>query len=193
MWLVLLSISTITGCSQQLQRQTCVALADDINYCLAPPVANHNVNDSISQMVTFSRNGISHQLITELQIDGNSMTLVGLAPLGQALFTIVYDGHALISQQSSLLGEQFKAEYLMAIMQLVYWPVDIVNNHLSAGSWQTQICGTKRCSQLINTHADNNQPLSIISVEYSQYNPWLANIAVEIKQADVNIMIQTLQ
>jgi hypothetical protein len=192
MWLVLLLLgsSMLVGCSQQLQRQTCVALADKINYCLAP-VANTMANTSISQQVTFSRNGVSHQLITELQIDDNSMTLVGLAPLGQALFSIVYDGQSLISQQSSLLGDQFKAEYLMAIMQLVYWPSETVNNQLSAGVWQTQTCGTKLCSQLIDT--DTSQPVTIISVEYSQHKPWLANIAIEIKQADVNIMIQTLQ
>jgi hypothetical protein len=175
------------GCSQQLQRQTCVTLSNNIDYCLAP--LNHQVKqDAHSQMVQFTHEGKSHQLITELQIDNQTMTLVGLAPLGQPLFTIVYDGHTLVSQQSSLLGQQFKAEYLMAILQLVYWPTETVNQHISAGTWGQKQCGSPLCRQLVQY---GNEP--VLTAEYSHTDPWQATIDIRIAQANVQIKIQALQ
>ena len=184
---LLLCALLLSGCSQQFQRQTCVALSEALSYCLAP--INEQVEQGAhSQTVQFSHDGQTHQLITELQIDKNTMTLVGLAPLGQPLFTIVYDGHRLISQQSNLLGKDFKAEYLMAILQLVYWPTDVINQHLSAGSWQQHPCQLALCRQLT---ADNNDV--VLNAEYSQIEPWQAAIDIHIIQADVQIMIQALQ
>jgi len=182
---LLLSFLLLSGCSQQLQRQTCVALTEGVSYCLAP-VSTQVEQGTHSQTVQFSHDGQSHQLITELQIDQYTMTLVGLAPLGQPLFTIVYDGNNLISQQSSLLGEAFKAEYLMAILQLVYWPTEEVNQHLSSGSWQQQACQSALCRQLTQDNV-------ILHAEYSQNNPWQAAININITQADVQIRIQALQ
>jgi len=184
---LLLSLLLLSGCSQQLQRQTCVALSEAVNYCLAP--INEQVEQGAhSQTVQFSHGGQTHQLITELQIDQHTMTLVGLAPLGQPLFTIIYDGNRLISQQSSLLGKDFKAEYLMAILQLVYWPIEVVNQHLSSGRWQQQVCQSTLCRQLSQDNSD-----VVLNAEYSQMTPWQAAIDIHITQANVQIRIQALQ
>ena len=121
--LVLIS-GLLSACSHTVQRETCVALATDVSYCLAPiPAASTHDQwvHSISQKAEIKVNTSHHELITQFDINPNNLTLVGLAPLGQALFTLTYDGHTLNSQQSVLLGNDFKAEYLLAMIQLIYW------------------------------------------------------------------------
>ncbi|MCL1143512.1 DUF3261 domain-containing protein [Shewanella gaetbuli] len=184
--LVTVVMVSLSGCSQQLQRQTCVTLASNLDYCLAP-ISQAITADAYSQTVEFTHDEKSHQLLTELQIDHQTMTLVGLAPLGQPLFTIVYDGDTILSQQSSLLGEQFKAEYLMAMLQLAYWPLEEVNQSLSNGQYRQVPCEYALCRQLI----DNNQ--RVIEVNYSKQDPLMADIEMNINQANVHIKIQRLQ
>jgi hypothetical protein len=173
-----------------LQRQTCVPLAQQLDYCLAPhfdlPLLRTQASISLSQMVRFEHDQSQHELMTQLEIDKQAMTLVGLAPLGQPLFTLVYQGHTLTSQQSSLLGEQFKAEYLMAMMQLIYWPVEQINPHLSKGKMLEYPCNVSRCRQLQD--GKNN----IIEIRYSQTDPWQAQISLSIKQAKVSLHITPL-
>ncbi|MGL5047472.1 MAG: DUF3261 domain-containing protein, partial [Shewanella sp.] len=161
----------LTGCSELLFRQTCVGLAKDMRYCLAPlphdfaPAADKPLTkpmakpaiisrqqtdstagvsspQSFSQKVSIKVGDASHELLTQLEIEDDRMTLVGLAPLGQALFTLVYDGNTLSSEQSVLLGDRFKAEYLMAMMQLIYWPEQSIRAHLEAGRLVTGVCDT---------------------------------------------------
>ncbi|MGI2193284.1 DUF3261 domain-containing protein [Shewanella baltica] len=97
---------------------------------------------SFSQKVSIKVGKESHELLTQLELEGERMTLVGLAPLGQALFTLVYDGNTLSSEQSVLLGDNFKAEYLMAMMQLIYWPEQSIRAHLEGGHLVTGLCDT---------------------------------------------------
>lgn len=97
---------------------------------------------SFSQKVSIRVGKESHELLTQLELEGERMTLVGLAPLGQALFTLVYDGNTLSSEQSVLLGDNFKAEYLMAMMQLIYWPEQSIRAHLEGGHLVTGLCDT---------------------------------------------------
>lgn len=162
---LLLASIGLMGCTQLLQRQTCVALAEKMHYCLAPlpnefgntrdkplaePLSNITTNTAItgqqvnsqsevflpqsfSQKVSIKVADKSHELLAHVELEGERMTLVGIAPLGQALFTLVYDGNTLSSEQSVLLGDSFKAEYLMAMMQLIYWPEQSVNSHLEGG------------------------------------------------------------
>lgn len=182
-WLVipalLLASLGLTGCSELLFRQTCVGLAKDMRYCLAPlphdfapatdkPLTHPRIQpatesttkpaimasqqtdsntgvsspQSFSQKVSIKVGKESHELLTQLELEGERMTLVGLAPLGQALFTLVYDGNTLSSEQSVLLGDNFKAEYLMAMMQLIYWPEQSIRAHLEGGHLVTGLCDT---------------------------------------------------
>ena len=39
-----------------------------------------------------------------------------------------------------LLGDNFKAEYLMAMMQLIYWPEQSIRAHLEGGHLGQGLC-----------------------------------------------------
>jgi len=187
---VLLLLSLLSACSQQIERQTCVPLASKAQYCLSSTAAvlatSPQQDISLSQMVSFTHGQENHELLTQLELNPQRMTLVGLAPLGQALFTLVYDGQTLQSQQSLLLGEQFKAEYLLAMMQLIYWPTEQVNQDLTGGKLVTMACNMPLCKQLIDASG------TLITLTYNDIDPWLAQVNVDIDAADIHMQINPI-
>lgn len=246
-WLIipalLLASLGLTGCSELLFRQTCVGLAKDMRYCLAPlphdfapaadkPLAKPTAKPAIiSSPQTESKTGLSspqsfsqkvsikvgeesHELLTQLELEGERMTLVGLAPLGQALFTLVYDGNTLSSEQSVLLGDSFKAEYLMAMMQLIYWPEQSIRAHLDGGHLVTGLCDTVGGNQgdtLIGTRvntipcrqiysqahleSESAEQAQVLQINYRQGTGdmlWQAHINLTMPQAKFELEIQPI-
>ncbi|MCG9729537.1 DUF3261 domain-containing protein [Shewanella sp. Isolate13] len=204
----------ISACSQILQRQTCVELAADVSYCLAPvsqQVLGEQHTISATQKVSIQTQDSQHELLSQLELEPQRLTLVGLAPLGQALFTLTYDGNILISEQSQLLGDQFKAEYLLAIMQLIYWPDASVNQHLRGAKMQSYDCDATLCRGLffakngtINSAA-GKQP--IIAIRYSnisenglnkngsnksELDKWQTDVNLNIDAANFKLTISPL-
>lgn len=233
----------LTGCSELLFRQTCVGLAKDMRYCLAPlphdfaPAADKPLTKptakpaDISSQQTESKTGVSspqsfsqkvsikvgdksHELLTQLELENERMTLVGLAPLGQALFTLVYDGNTLSSEQSMLLGDSFKAEYLMAMMQLIYWPEQSIRAHLEGGHLVTGLCDTVGGNQgdtLIGTRENtipcrqiysqdtliskSGQQTHVVQIRYQQNIGdalWQAHISLTLPQAKFELEIEPI-
>jgi hypothetical protein len=191
--LLCLALMQLSACSQRLVRDTCVKLAEEVNYCLTPlselnaKGLSSNQAVSLSQMVSFTHDQQQHELMTQLEIVGQQMTLVGLAPLGQALFTVVYDGHTITSQQSQFMGDQFKAEYLMAIMQLAYWSTESINRQLSAGKLINESHGLGLKKRLVH------QDKPIIELTYNQANPWEADVTIDIRAAKIQLHIVPLK
>ena len=179
----LLLIMLTSACSHTLQRQTCVALASDVNYCLSPIPADAQIR-SLTQQVSIQVDGSHHELLTQLEQDKHNLTLVGLAPLGQALFTLTYDGNSLTSQQSMLLGDEFKAEYLLALIQLAYWPIEDVNPHLQGATLISQPCNAAQCRTLYA-----NEKEGIMQISYDQQDPWKAVIQLAIPKAKFELKI----
>ncbi|MCU8013761.1 DUF3261 domain-containing protein [Shewanella sp. SM74] len=254
-WLIipalLLASLGLTGCSELLFRQTCVGLAKDMRYCLAPlphdfapatdkPLTQPRIKSttepttkpaimasqqtdsntgvsspqSFSQKVSIKVGDKSHELLTQLELEDERMTLVGLAPLGQALFTLVYDGNTLSSEQSVLLGNSFKAEYLMAMMQLIYWPEQSIRAHLEGGHLVTGLCdtiggnqgdtleGTRvntiPCRQIYSQDtliSKSGQQTHVVQIRYQQNIGdalWQAHISLTMPQAKFELEIEPI-
>ncbi|MFC1518471.1 DUF3261 domain-containing protein [Pseudomonadota bacterium] len=203
----IIAVLLVSGCSQQLQRQTCVLLTPQVNYCLAPlmtlsdqELAPQNSQQQLTQKISFTHGDKHHELLTQLELSPEMMTMVGLAPLGQALFTVTYDGETVVSQQNVLMGDDFKAEYLMAIMQLIYRPHQQVNPYFSQGQMQDVACEADnysdknrddnrdngKCSALI---VDNE---AAIQISYSDLNPWIAEVILRFPAANITLSISPL-
>ncbi len=214
--MMLACLGFISGCSQLLIRQTCVALSPSINYCLAPlpleqrplpsnkektkslkeqPIKSDldpNTSLSTTNKILLTIGQEQHELLTQIEVQANKITLVGLAPLGQALFTLVYDGEQLISEQSPFLGEQFKPEYLMAIMQLIYWPKKLINSHLSSGVLVSKPCNKVHCRYLLTDAASGTETDEIIVIHYSDLELWQAHIDLSIPAGNFKLNITPL-
>ena len=189
----------LTGCSHTVQRQACVELPSDVSYCLAP-IAGSGQNPqtavterSLTQKATIKTQSSQHELLTQLELTAQQLTLVGLAPLGQPLFTLTYDGHQLISEQSTLLGSQFKAEYLLAIMQLIYWDEGSINQYLQNGYIQGYNCDAGYCRRLyVDKQHSTVDDEPIVTISYSQQDPWSANVKLNIDAASFELIINPL-
>ncbi|WP_299493289.1 DUF3261 domain-containing protein [uncultured Shewanella sp.] len=208
--ILLLGLLLLSACSQSLTRQTCVSLPQDSHYCLAPLL---NQTHSMTQKINIKVGAQQHELMGQLDMDPQNMTLVGVAPLGQALFTLDYDGNTLNSEQSILLGKQFKAEYLMAMLQLIYWPQQEVNHYLqgaqlktldqptshcttsdspkhnkSVDCAKTVQCGAVLCKALYNSENGSTE-MPLLQIQYSDPSPWNANITLTIPQAEFTLTL----
>ncbi|MCS6101554.1 DUF3261 domain-containing protein [Shewanella baltica] len=161
---------------------------------------------SFSQKVSIKVGKESHELLTQLELEGERMTLVGLAPLGQALFTLVYDGNTLSSEQSVLLGDNFKAEYLMAMMQLIYWPEQSIRAHLEGGHLVTGLCdaagdslvNTSSCRQIYSQDtliSKSALQTHVVQIRYQQNVGdalWQAHISLTMPQAKFELEIEPI-
>lgn len=199
----------LSACSHTLERKTCVELASDVRYCLAPVADSLPQQQTVSatQKATIRTQDQQHELLTQLELTQQNLTLVGLAPLGQALFTLTYDDYTLVSEQSTFMGEQFKAEYLLAIMQLIYWPDDSVNRHLQGAVIRPYQCDTSLCRGLFAEQSDgknnpdadknSNNNLPIIAIRYhasdnSKQDKWQTNVELTIDAADFKLNISPI-
>lgn len=236
---LLLASLGLAGCSELLFRQTCVGLAKDMRYCLAPlphyftpvtvksltqPMAENTAISSLqfdskaavpthlslSQKVSIKVADESHELLTQLELEAEQMTLVGLAPLGQALFTLVYDGNTLSSEQSVLLGDHFKAEYLMAMMQLIYWPEQSIRANLEGGYLVSGLCDTvaetlgnaqgstipcRRIYSQDNLSSNSVEQKHVLQINYRQGTDdmlWQAHINLTMPLAKFELEIQPI-
>ena len=155
-------------------------------------------SQSFSQKVSITVGDNTHELLTQLELEGERMTLVGRAPLGQALFTLVYDGNTLSSEQSQLLGNEFKAEYLMAMMQLIYWPEQSIRSHLEGGSLVTGLCDAIPCRQFYSQDtliSYNDNQTQVIQIRYQHQTDdslWQAHINLTMPQAKFELEIQPI-
>jgi hypothetical protein len=209
--ILLICASLLGGCSQLLYRQTCVALATDVTYCLAPlprqftqPIEDSREDDtegqasrSLTQKISLSVGTDSHELLSQIEMDRQGMTLIGLAPLGQALFTLIFDGNTLSSQQSILLGDSFKAEYLMALLQLIYWPQEqlqpaLQGGELVAGACPDDLAPERHCRDIYARGDGKSRLASLISIRYSEAEPWQSQVMLSIPQAALTLSISPI-
>ncbi|WP_394202399.1 DUF3261 domain-containing protein [Shewanella waksmanii] len=183
----LLAAIVLAGCSTLVQRQTCMALASEVDFCLAPLTPTTAI-DSQTLQVHIQLGEQSHQLLTQLEVSEAQATMVGLAPLGNALFTVTYDGQQIISEQSPLLGDNFKAEYLLAMLQLIYWPIDDVNQHLQQG----RLVSERETAVMGRRLYANNNPVAAIDIQYNSQQINQAQVRLTIPDANFTMTVTPL-
>ncbi|QUN05719.1 DUF3261 domain-containing protein [Shewanella yunxiaonensis] len=186
----LLLLGIISGCqSSHRWQQTCVPLAATANYCLAPLPWQQHVTPlpaDIAQQVRFEHNGKAQELLLQLQFAPENEIMVGLAPLGQSLFTLSFDGNTLNSEHSVLLASNFRGDYLMAVQQLVYWPAAMVQQAIPEANIRDFRCQQGYCRELTL----NGKMLA--SIHYEQTPGWQSPVAVELPDANLRLTIKPM-
>jgi hypothetical protein len=104
------------------------------------------------------------------------MTLVGMNSLGLRLFTIRYDGKAVLSETAPAMQGPFMPERLLVDMQLVFWPLASLQKPMRDAGWQLSeaapgIRRLRRGDQLIaEAHYAGDDPWSgrswLVNFEY---------------------------
>ncbi len=184
---LLLASTTLIGCQVNQQRQQCVSFSRQLDYCLQMPDV-----DVLSQTheltVLFERQQQRHELLLHVEIDNRQLIVVGLGPIGQALFTLTFDGQTLNSQHSALLGNDFKPEYILALIQMAYWPEKSVSIGLQQGNIFSDSLIAQSWRKVIDTE---QQEVVMISYQKS-VNPWLSTVTINIPEAHLTLTMTPL-
>ncbi|MFQ6372005.1 DUF3261 domain-containing protein [Shewanella sp. YIC-542] len=176
-----------TGCQHtQNLSQSCVTLTAGVDYCLTPlpwQQGRAAQPDDMAQQVRFSQHQQTRELLLQLQFSPDSELMVGLAPLGQPLFTLHYDGHTLASQHSGFMAGTFRGDYLLAVQQLIYWPAAMVQQGLASATVKDFRCGMQHCREIRRGDA------LIARIHYAETPGWQSPVTLELPQAAVQLSI----
>jgi len=141
-------------CERAVQRASCavlVALAlagcatkEDVPARLGLRLAPATLGETISvqQHLTVQRGSSSNDLDAALEVDGDKLTLVGLA-LGMRVLSLEFDGNKLTEWRHPMLPAQVRAADVLEDVQLTLWPAADIARALPAG-WQIEEQGLRR-------------------------------------------------
>ncbi len=152
-----------------------------------------NQNISLQQHLQSSYKGQKYSINLITQISPNKMTVAGLMPIGARIFTMGYDNKKIDLYISKLIPIDQKinrnnlAEYVLADMQLVYFPVDIIRQNITGDV----IISNPQNDNLKRVFSKNNVPF--IEITYSQENPWQSKIHFQHLERKYEYTIENLQ
>ena len=86
-----------------------------------------------TQTVTIDREGQTHRMLCILELGPRGLVLVAFTELGQRLFTIEYGPDKFSIDTSPVLPPRFDAKLVLADLQLVYWPLKLLQESLNDG------------------------------------------------------------
>ena len=122
---------------------SCAALTnkpDVINEPILMPLAQPvGPSRRIVQQITAQWPDHKEILLCVLELDKQRVAIAGLTNDGLSLFNLTYDGKTIVSDKSPLLPESLAPELIIADLQLVYWPVAVLQKSLHADSWRLEI------------------------------------------------------
>jgi hypothetical protein len=109
----------------------------------------------------------SVNLVTQFSPD--EMRTIGLTKFGSRIFTISYNNQNIDFVPTPLVPAvaQIHPEYMLADMQLVYWPIESIKRNLKDGMTVTE-------SPLQRVFLKDGKP--VIEITYSKKNKWQSKI-----------------
>ncbi|HVF17564.1 MAG TPA: DUF3261 domain-containing protein [Steroidobacteraceae bacterium] len=127
----------LTGC---VSRPSNEALSETPRPLLAP--ATLGADRSATQVVRGAFGEREMTMNCVVTVKGDVMTIVGLSAVGVRLFTMKYDGQATSVDNNVPIPPQLTPERLLADLQLVYWPLNMLEKPLAAAGWQLSEVGS---------------------------------------------------
>lgn len=110
------------------------------------------------QLLTATVDGKPQSLLVLLNVDGTSLQLAGLSPLGIRLFKVTYDAQGIHTEQAIKVAHLPPANQVLADIMFCYWPVSRWQPLLPAG-WTLQDRGMSRI-------LSDNQGNEITRIDY---------------------------
>ncbi len=184
---IIFILLTSAGCGHVKQHQPqSVKIAQGVALKLMPPAAL-NISQALTQHITIKYAGEEHDTLAQIEIDGNSLVLVGLSPLGSHLFSIEYRDNNWRYEVNPILPERIKPKYLLADFQLSYWPIALLRQHLSGGTIQLQ-----KTAGAADKRAIYRQGKKIIDIHYEKSGLWKGTVDFRHLERDYSVLADTL-
>ena len=102
---------------------------------MAPPIGPSR---RVVQQITALWPDRKETLLCVLELDKQHIAMAGLTNDGVGLFNLTYDGKTIVSDKSPLLPDLVAPEFIITDLQLVYWPVTVLQKRLHASSWRLE-------------------------------------------------------
>jgi hypothetical protein len=129
--LVFLLMLLLSGCTTTAIKQPgVVALTESSHYQLAKPPANM-VGQGFLSLVKGQQGEEDYELLVQVEINPDSLVMVGTTVNGIELFELVWYENKPYSLKQSMLAKSIEVEYLLADFQLVHWPLALLNSQLT--------------------------------------------------------------
>ena len=113
---------------------------DVINNPILMPLASPvGPSRRIVQQITAQWPDRKETLLCVLELDKQRVAMAGLTNDGLSLFNLTYDGNKLVLDKSPLLPESLTPEFIIADLQLVYWPVAVLQKSLHGDPWRLEV------------------------------------------------------
>ena len=161
-----------------------VDIATDINLKLLPPLRlSHPVH--LTQNIIINYMGEQHQLICKIEMKNNSFKMVAFSSIGLKLFSIQSNGYSYITDVTPMLDKQLNIMYLLADIQLTYWPVEQLNARLKASNANIRPNSLNR-----KIFKAGNE---IINIQYSSNSLWNKNVTFKHLSRGYTVQINTLE
>ena len=103
---------------------------------MSPPVGPSR---RVVQQITALWPDRKEVLLCVLELDKQRIAMAGLTNDGVSLFNLTYDGKTIVLDKSPLLPDSVAPEFIITDLQLVYWPVAVLQKNLLASSWRLEI------------------------------------------------------
>jgi hypothetical protein len=142
-WLIALLGMGLTGCMTLPSKQ---ATDKPLLMPTAQPLAPAR---RIVQQINAVWADHQESLLVVLELDARHIAMAGLSNDGLSLFNLSYDGAHLQADKSPLLPASFVPEFFIADMQLVYWPVTVLQKILPSG-WRLKASEKRRLLTIDN-------------------------------------------
>lgn len=127
-FLVVLALLPLAGCDPPLiskrtiERVEPVEIAKDA-YFKPLPLTDTKLAGSFNQTITIAVGEDHHTFLSQLEVDSQHLTMVGLATFGARIFTLKYDGERVDFATIPQVAAVLKPEHLLAEFQLASWPL----------------------------------------------------------------------
>jgi hypothetical protein len=103
---------------------------------MAPPAGPSR---RVVQQITALWPSRKETLLCVLELDKHRIAMAGLTNDGVGLFNLTYDGKTIVSDKNPLLPDSVAPEFIITDLQLVYWPVTMLQKSLHASSWRLEV------------------------------------------------------
>ena len=118
--LAIIILFALFACTQNTDSVKPLKIARDVEFSLLPP-ESFGQSLSLLQSLEINYKGESRQLLAQLEINPNKITLVGLSPLGNRLFTVLWTGESLSEEYLAEWPFPFSPKHILADVQLALW------------------------------------------------------------------------
>jgi hypothetical protein len=102
---------------------------------MAPP---EGPSRRVVQQITAQWPDRKETLLCVLELDKQHIAMAGLTNDGVSLFNLTYDGKTIVSDKSPFLPDSVSPEFIIADLQLVYWPLTVLQKSLYGSPWRLE-------------------------------------------------------